>query len=233
MKTILTFLCVVAIASAAWAEIPFYIGEGSATAVTPDSDRCQTVWCQEPANTYVIQSAISQVPEEVVTQVADFVSGTDEAITSIKWWGRPFGGEGPVEYFVITFFASDGCAGPLGDALYVREVHSWDEVVLDDYIEYTANLDPVPMDAGQTYWLSVQAVLNIDPGGYWGWGSGALELCPAMALAPTFGVFDWTPVFPDLFPDVPELEERAFCLYTDGAVSTEVANWGAVKALYR
>ena len=234
-KIILLAAVLGVLASASLAETKIMIREGTGGAVpASQSDRCQTVWCQEPANAYLIESQISQVPEEVVTQVADFVSSTDEAITRIKWWGGIYvQGEGPVEYFVISFFASDGCAGPMGDPIYVREVFAWDEVFQEDYFEYTAELDPVPMDAGETYWLSVQGVLNIDPAGYWGWACGALDLCPAMVTAPSYGVFDWTPVYPDIFPDNPELEERAFCLYTDGAVSSVTASWGTVKALYK
>jgi hypothetical protein len=44
---------------------------------------------------------------------------------------------------------------------------------------------------------------------------------------------DWTVVYPVLFPDDPGLEERAFCLYSDGAVLTEISTWDKVKTLYR
>jgi hypothetical protein len=207
---------------------------GTPPATVPAGDRCLTVWCQEPTNNYSIESQISAVPEEVVFQIADFTSPSDEAVTRMQWWGGVFGGTGPVEHFVITFYFSGGCSGPAGEAIYERIIHTWTELEYDEYgLEYSATFDPVPMDAGQNYWVSVQAVMDIDPGGYWLWRCSTLELCPAMALAPSYGVMDWTVVYPVLFPDDPGLEERAFCLYSDGAVLTEISTWDKVKTLYR
>ena len=234
-RTCLLIACACLLAATALAAIPFQAGEGStAPAVTPESEKCLTVWCQEPTNDFIIGSHISETPAEVVTQIADFTPATDEAATMMKWWGAVFGGPGPLEHFVITFYRSGGCTGPSGAAIYERIIHDWTEQDYDgDLLEYVATFDPVPMDAGASYWVSVQAVIQIDPAGYWGWCCSDVVLCPAMVTAPSYGVIDWTPAYPNIFPDLPEVEERAFCLYTDGAVITEVTNWGAVKALYR
>lgn len=144
-------------------------------------------------------------------------------------------GPGPVDHFVVTFFRSGGCTGPAGDAIYERTIHSWSEWPYNDAMqEYTATFAPVLMDAGETYWVSVQAVMDIETNGVWGWYSSELQLCPAMGRAPIpYGINDWTPVYPGIFPDYDWLVARAFCLYTDGAVPVQTESWGAVKSLYR
>jgi hypothetical protein len=212
-----------------------HLEKHSAPPLSPSSlDKCLTVWCQEPSSLFGIQSQISANPPEVVTQIADFVPATDEAITMMKWWGSVGQGPGPVDAFLITFFRSGGCTGPSGEAIYERSITSWSEVDLGEgTMEYTATFSAVPMDASENYWVSVQALMDIDPRGYWIWHSAELELCPAMAKAPSYGILDWTQVFPFIFPDVPELVERAFCLYTDGAVTTAAVTWGSIKACYR
>ena len=208
--------------------------EATLSVPAPESSRCLTVWCQEPVNGFYVESQISSIPEEVVTIIADFTSPSDEAVTSMKWWGLLVGGTGPVENFVITFYQFGDCSGPNGEAIYERMVYDWSEVEIDwDLTEYSATFEPVPMNAGQTYWVSVQAVMDIATGGYWAWGSSPTELCPSLGTAPSYGVLDWTPVYPYFFPDLPELEDRAFCLYADGSVSTEPSSLGNVKALFR
>jgi hypothetical protein len=215
---------------------PYAVSSGTPLTLSGASEtgKCLEVWCQAPASSAAIESQISDNPPEVVLQIDDFTAATDEAVTMIKWWGYLAAGSGPVDRFVLTFYRSVGCTGPEGDAFAERAVASWTEVAYDEtVVEYTATFDPVLMDAGATYWVSVVAEMNIDPGGYWLWASASPTLCPAMAMAPTFGILGWTPVYPMIFPDVPELEARAFCLYTDGAVPLEQASWGGLKALFR
>jgi len=199
-------------------------------------DDYHVLWSQDPTQAG-LESQVSEVPVEIVMVIDDFVAPSDEAVTLIRWWGCVFPeyGPGPVDHFQVTFFHSGGCTGPDGDLIFEQSITTWDEVEFDDVLqEYTATIGPVALQAGEAYWVSIQAVMDFDPYGIWGWAAGLPALCPSMVRAPIpFGIDDWTPVYPDVVPDADWLVGFAFYMYADGAVAVDRTTWSTVKELFR
>jgi len=230
----LTVFALIAIASMASAgDRPPQLGtDGPGGTYVPANNRDDVaIWCQQPAfaggtssqedNAYPFESWVAD----------DFVSPGDEAVQSVQWWGTYFNVTEPADpsEFIISFFGHDGSCDPGVPPTLLYEYYSPDYTIADmgnGYFEYNADIPPFLTDAGSTYWISIQAVLEFTPNGQWGWDATATETaCPSVNLFPLLGIEVWTPVGTD----------AAFCLYFDGdnPVATEESSWDGVKSLYR
>lgn len=205
------------------------------------------VFCQEWTGCYGgWTSQIDNGPEGASLQCADdFVSGTDAAITTAVWWGAQLDGATLPDYFIITIYgALEGdCSHPdTGTVISEQMVLNYNQqdIGAAPFYSYSATLDPVLMDAGRNYWISIRAgltvIINPDDGTFstqWFWAMNEqAQECPAVFIGEFFGHSDWT--VPTTFdPEYGCGDAFAFCLYTDGAVATEEQSWGSVKTLFR
>lgn len=175
----------------------------------------------------------------------DFISGTDYAVTSVVWWGAQRDGATPPDYFIITFyvaFPGDCSQSITGFILSQQTVLNYNQqpTGTDLFSSYSATLDPVFMDAGLKYWISIRAALSIevDPDDntwstqwFWALNDEVLE-CPGLFRGDAFGHPDWIPPH-ETDPEYQCGDAFAFCLYSDMAVATEAQSWGSVKTLFR
>ena len=196
------------------------------------------IWCQPPDfdNPRLVASQIDGTYPFEAWAIDDYTSPGDEAVTKVQWWGAHFNEIPdpivPPAEFVLTFYQYDGTCYP-GLPPTILYQHSSTDFVLTDLgsgiYEYVADIPPFYQDAGQTYWLTIQAVLDYIPNAQWGWwGTTEVTGCEALILFPILEILDWQPVDPDNPLD------HAFCLFYDGEnpISVEASSWGSVKALF-
>jgi hypothetical protein len=196
------------------------------------------IWCQQPdfENPRLVASQIDLSYPFEAWAIDDYTSPGDEAVTKVQWWGVHFNEPPdpivPPSAFVITFYQNDGSCYPGLPPTILYQHSSIDFASTDlggGIFEYIAEIPPFPQDASQSYWLTIQAILDFIPNGQWGWwGAAGINGCEALLLFPVLGVVDWQPVEPGLPID------HAFCLYYDGEdpISVENSSWGSVKALF-
>jgi hypothetical protein len=91
---------------------------------------------------------------------------------------------------------------------------------------------PFEQQPGETYWISIQAVLLFFTGCQWGWG----ECLPdyywngeAVVVFPALGIPDWT----NASAVIGEYAELSFVLYGEVANPVESRTWSSVKAMFR
>lgn len=239
MRLAITFVLVVAAATAWGGPEAHRVGD----APTPGLS-----WC--PAKEAVVKWA--QLPDAggglLASQYAadypfdarsadDFACVDGAPITRIEWWGDYWNpGEPPyADYFVIRFFAD--VPGPPfshpGEVLYEEDCLVYSEDPDGDAYHYAQDL-PIEFEqqAGETYWISIQAVHAFFTGGQWGW----LECLPeyywndeAVMVFPELGVPDWTRA--SLVTG--EYAELSFVLYGEVMNPVEAASWSSVKAMFR
>ena len=103
------------------------------------------------------------------------------------------------------------------------------------YYQSSATIEPVTLAAGQTYWMSIRAVLPVDeadPYSGWRWTLGNEVVdCPALCISPYWEIPAWT-VIHDHNPDYPGDDAMAFRLHGGMSTATDVESWSGVKALY-
>jgi hypothetical protein len=171
-----------------------------------------------------------------VEVIDDFMATTGDLITDIKWWGSVIISSDQPDYFIITFYVHGGCAGP-GTVIAQRDVHDYRWTALTQSTwEYEASVAAVPLVQGQTYWISIRAVVT-DPLTVWEWYSGNTPdgpwNCDCMVKGDYFGAANWIPIYPDLWP-VPECISMSFCLYYDeAAAATDPGTWSRIKGIFR
>ena len=197
------------------------------------------IWCQEQFGGCMIFSGHYDRGEYEnvgdVEVIDDFFSATGDPITDITWWGYVIASPDSADYFIITFYAHGGCGGP-GAVIAQRDVHDYTKTAhYQDVYEYEASVTPVPMVQGQTYWISIRAVVT-DPLTTWEWYSGNTPdgpwNCKCMVKGDYFGASSWIPIYPDLWP-VPECISMSFCLYYDEtAAATDQSTWGRIKSIF-
>jgi hypothetical protein len=198
------------------------------------------IWCQEQFGGCMIYSGhYDRGPTENVGDVwviDDFLATTGDPITDIKWWGYVIISPDQPDYFIITFYAHGGCGGP-GATIAQRDVYDYTWTAQwQDIWEYEASIEPVTLVQGQTYWISIRAVVT-DPSSVWEWFSGNTPdgpwNCKCMVKGDYFGATGWIPIYPDLWP-VPECISMSFCLYYDeAAAATDQSTWGRIKGMFR
>jgi hypothetical protein len=194
------------------------------------------IWCQPP-DFEVLRMVASQLdisyPFEAWA-IDDYTSPGDEAVTKVQWWGLHWNSDiiVPPSVFIISFWEYDGTCYPgLPPTLLYQHISTdfeLTELGVGLY-EYVANIPPFLQDAGQTYWLTIQAVMEYFPDGQWGWlATAGITGCEGLILFPALEIVDWEPVNPDVPLD------HAFCLFYDDEdpISVEASSWGSVKALF-
>ncbi len=225
------------------------ISEHSDVIIQPEVHRDELeVWNQEwsvcPAS-YLSQTdlGVNGISGECTD---DFISGTDYAVTSVVWWGAQVPGATLPEYFIITFYLAfpGDCSQPnTGTILSQQTVSSYNQQSTGYglFNSYSATLDPVFMNEGWKYWISIRAAFSVegDPDDFetwstaWYWASNDVALeCPALFRGDFFGEPDWI-IIHERAPSYPCGDAFAFCLYSDMAVVTEAQSWGSVKTLFR
>ena len=198
------------------------------------------IWCQEESGACMIYSGhYDRGPTENVGDVwviDDFSPATGDPITDIQWWGFVIISPDQPDYFIITFYAHGGCGGP-GAMIAQRDVHdyTWTAITASLW-EYEASVTPVPLVAGETYWISIRAVVT-EPGTTWEWRSGGTPdgpwNCNCMVMGDYFSAPGWIPIYPGLWPN-PECTAMSFCLYYDeSATAIEQSAWGRIKGMFR
>jgi len=160
----------------------------------------------------------------------DFICEPCLPVTHIEWggahWG--YGTFGAPSSFIIWIWEDQGnCVPglpPDSGEIYKETVTEYEYAPIEnDYYWYAADVpsfDPAP---GVLYWMSIQAVLDFEPNGLWGWMFFAEQWnCSALQYGPAFDIYEWSD---EGWGDV------VFALYSDG-VDTEDSSWSSVKALY-
>jgi len=213
---------------------------GSSGAVQQPSRTDFLVWCQTASNEGGYASHLDTSVHGAHTQcIDDFTSDSDYAITRIAWGGIRTQVL-PIEHFLVTVYAHDGVCDPpsLDTIIWQEQIHVYQETPTAStyFYWYTASVPAIPMDTDRTYWLSIQAVLPINPDddySAWWWTVADTTVdCPAMIQSEYYGSPDWVPLHVDT-PGYPGGEAMNFCLYSDHTVDMEHATWGQVKALFR
>jgi hypothetical protein len=167
----------------------------------------------------------------------DFFCEDGREIVAVEWWGQYWNGSPvPPVAFIIRFysdFPGPPWSQPL-DLLYFYECVNYNEEYDPQYDQYHYFCELYPpffQEAGNIYWLSVQAVLLFPP--QWGW----CECDPmyywndeAVMDFALLGVARWTPI--SQIPDIGVYKELAFVLHSPPS-PVEDSTWGGIKALYR
>lgn len=211
------------------------LGHGADINYTHTPLRDFTVWCQGPSFVDAIVSQDDYSASNVDgVNADDFESATDYAITFAEWWGGTYGPSNCVDYFIITFYGhNEICDAPdEGTIISQQLISDYNDVDLGNlYHSYSSELDPVLMDAGRKYWITIVAYTDGDLCNWWYWAlSSDAWNCDGLFRGDYFGHPDWVSNY-SVFGD-PEYRAQAFCLYSDQSVVAEPATWGNVKALY-
>jgi len=197
------------------------------------------IWCQEQFGGCMIFSGYYDRGEDDygdIEVIDDFFATTGDPITDITWWGYVIISPDQPDYFIVTFYAHGGCGGP-GAIVAQRNVFDYTYTVhIGDVSEYEASIEPVALVQGQTYWISIRAVVT-EPGTTWEWYSGNTPdgpwNCKCMVKGDYFGASSWIPIYPNLWP-VPECISMSFCLYYDeSATAADQSTWGCIKGIFR
>jgi len=233
-------LALVAVATAAWGDLETHsVGGGNpqGPAWEPAKDAL-IKWSQLPdleGNALASQLATDYPFDARAADDFECVDGTP--IVGVEWWGDYWNpGEPPyADYFVIRFY-SDVPGPPFsrpGDLLYEEDCLVYSEDPTGGLYHYEQDLTlPFEQEAGEIYWISIQAVHLFFTGSQWGW----LECLPehywndeAVMVFPELGVPEWTTASLVLG----EYAELAFVLYGEVFSPVESTTWTSVKAMFR
>ena len=94
------------------------------------------------------------------------------------------------------------------------------------------NALPFEQEAGEIYWISIQAVHLFFTGSQWGWTECLSDHYwndEAVMVFPELGIPDWTP----MTLATGEYAELAFVLYGQAFSPVESKTWSTVKAMFR
>jgi len=223
-QTVFLVLCLFATMSMAGDLQPMSTTEGGES-ITADRD---AVFCQQPDFWGMLASQIDLVYPFEAGAIDDFTPDYDVPISAIQWWGVYWNANpdlGPVEYFVISVFEDDGQCYPVEEPFYQEEIHLFTEVGVDENtFEYNAEIPIAQLNAGQAYWLEIQAVMLYDPAGQWGWAtSDMVNWCAPLQGFPALEIPFWSET---------ESASLAFCLYSE-VTGVEAQSWSQVKSLFR
>jgi len=196
---------------------------GSATPVNRDA-----IFCQQPDFWGMLASQIDLVYPFEAGAIDDFIPNDDVPISSIQWWGVYWNANpdlGPAEYFVISFYEDNGQCYPGEEPIYQEEIHLFTEEEVDEItFVYNAEIPIIQLNAGQAYWLEIQAVMPFDPAGQWGWStSDMVNWCIPLQGFPAVEIPFWSET---------ESVSLAFCLYSE-VTGIEAQSWSQVKGLFR
>ena len=200
------------------------IGPVGPGGTAPEMGR-DAVFCQAPDFVTGLSSQIDFIYPFDSGVIDDFMVETDASIDHIEWWGTYWNGTpgGPAEYFVISFFEDNGNCYPADEPFYVEDIFVYDEIP-GDHNMYVADIPPVPVTAGQAYWVEIQAVMEFTVGGQWGWGTSAdVNMCAPLQGFPLLDIPYWSHI---------DYDAMAFCLYAN-VVATDNQTWSNMKSLYR
>jgi hypothetical protein len=233
-------LALAAVATAAWACPETHaVGEAGAPGLAWQPAKEAVVkWAQlpDPAGDHLASQYASDYPFDA-RAADDFLCVDGTPIVRVEWWGAYWNpGEPPyAEYFVIRIY-SDVPGPPFGhpgDLLYEAGVAEFTEELDGDVYRYEAPLmTPFEQEAGETYWISIQAVHLFFTGGQWGWKECLPEdhwNAEAVMMFPELGVPDWTTAS----QVIGEYAELAFVLYGEVFNPVESTTWSSVKAMFR
>lgn len=216
----------------------------------PEPNRVDvTIWCNgTPVNTTGFSSQLDEIYPFESWVADDYTSTGDEAIEKVQWWGSFFNHVPPAIQpgsWILSIYddpgnCDPGLAGtvpetptaPIFQRVITDFTTSADLSGNDDY-EYSAVLDggvngnAIPQDAGRTYWITIQAVMDFSLQGQWGWNAvDGVTDCTSVNLFPLLDVITWTLA--------PSGLDRAFCLYyVDDPIAVENQSWGSLKALFK
>jgi hypothetical protein len=239
-------IAVVAVASLAWAsnsiDSPMGTGNsGDAPEWQPAKD-IVVKWEQLPD--FAGSAVSSEWCDDIglITDLADdFYCEDGDPVVALEWWSTYYNctpaPPTPIDFFIIRFYADTGNCLP-GIVLYDEAIYAWTEeysVGGDQYSQfhYTADL-PVPFlqEAGNTYWIQIQAFHIRTDYCQWGWAQCLVDYeygCEAVLKSDYFGVPDWTPL--NLL--IGYHFEPSFVIYGDTYSPVESSSWSVVKSLYR
>jgi hypothetical protein len=240
-------LMMLAVACLAWA------GNTLIAPVDPGNTTSETEW--QPVKDVVAKwtqlpdLAGSAVSSEwcddigLITDMADdFYCEDGDPVVALEWWCTfyncvVYAPPSPIDFFVVRFYAYTGSCTP-GVALYDEAIYTWTEEYTpggDMYSQfhYTAEL-PVPFlqEAGNTYWIQIQAVHIRTDYCQYGWAQCLAEDqwgCEAVLKSDYFGVPNWTA----LSALIGYHFEPSYVIYGETYSPVEDASWSTVKALYR
>jgi hypothetical protein len=230
----------VLVAAVAWAGLETHSANGEAAPgpVWEPVKQAVVKWAQlpDPEGNVLASQYASDYPFDA-RSADDFYCEDGDPISAIEWWGGYWNpGEPPyADYFVIRFYAD--VPGPPfshpGDLLYEESCLAYAEDPEWTMYHYYQEF-PLPFDqqAGNTYWVSVQAVYGFFTGGQWGWAECLADHYwndEAVLVFPELGIPEWTP----MTAATGEYAELAFALYADGFSALEGTSWSRVKALFR
>ena len=178
----------------------------------------------------------------LITDMADdFLCEDGDPIVALEWWGTEYncgiyGPPIPIDYFTVRFYEDIG--GIPGAVVYEQIVTDWTEEYAaggDMYSDFHYYADlPVPFmqEAGNIYWLQIQARHTRTDYCQWGWHQCLLEdewNYEAVLRSDYFGVPDWSP----LTPLIGYHFETAFVIYAEPFNPVASASWSTIKAIYR
>ena len=196
------------------------------------------LWCQEYSGDCMIFSghyhrSANDFGDCYVAD--DFHVTTEYPINYIRWWGDQVFATDVIDYFFITFYSHTGCDAP-GGVVAEYEVYDFTRSTVGMGVgQFEASIPPLALVQGQSYWISIRAVLT-QPGTY-EWRSGREPdgpwNCNCMAKGDYWNEPDWIPVYPGLWPNE-ECLAMSFCLYYDsGAAASDQSTWGQIKGIFR
>ena len=233
-------LALLVAASVAWADPETHAVSGSGSpgpAWEPAKD-VVVKWAQLPDLTgdFLASQYAADYPFDAKA-ADDFLCVDGVPIAAVEWWGDYWNpGEPPyADYFVIRFYS--GLNGPPfghpGELLYEQSCLVYSEDPEGDGYHYLQELAlPFEQEAGEVYWISIQAVHLFFTGGQWGWFECLSEDYwndEAVMVFPQLGIPEWTTA--SLV--VGEYAELAFALYSELMNPVESTTWSSVKAMFR
>ena len=241
-------LAVLAIASLAWAtdsidSVPTGNG-GQAPEWQPAKD-IVVKWTQLPDfNGSAVSSEWCDDIGLITDLADDFFCEDGDPVVALEWWSTYYNCSvdppTPIDFFVIRFY-TDVPGPPFshpGIVLYDEAVYAWTEEYsaggdMYSQFHYTCDL-PVPFlqEAGNIYWIQIQAVHIRTGYCQWGWAQCLVDYQwndEAVLKSDYFGVPDWTP----LNQLIGYHFEPSFVIYGDTYSPVENSTWSTVKALYR
>ena len=233
-------LVLVLLAAAAWADLETHSTGGEAQPGFDWEPAKEAVlkWAQLPdlAGEFLASQYAADYPFDA-RSADDFYCEDGDPIIAIEWWGDYWNpGEPPyADYFVIRFY-SDVPGPPYsrpGDLRYEEECLVYAEDPDGGGYHYVQELAvPFEQEAGEIYWISIQAVHLFFAGGQWGWFECLADDYwndEAVLVFPELGIPEWSP----MTLVTGEYHELAFVLYGQVFSPVEATTWSGVKAMFR
>lgn len=239
-------IAVLAVASLAWAsnsiDSPAGTGNSGEAPEWQPAKEIVVKWTQLPD--FEGSAVSSEWCDDIglITDMADdFYCEDGDPVVALEWWSTHYNCSAdpptPIDFFVVRFYADTGDCVP-GIALYDEAVYTWTEEYSAggnqvSQFHYTADLPtPFLQEAGNTYWIQIQAVHVRTGYCQWGWAQCLADYeygCEAVLKSDYFGVPDWT----ELSALVGYHFEPSFVIYGETYSPVENSTWSMVKSLYR